>query len=134
MGVAGIAAQLLRKLRNLLHQHRHLPGEHRDLLLELGDACVLRRALSFELGDSLVPRGKLPLQLRNALVSPIAPHQPSIANLPADGKPLEIMEQSGSLTRPMPRPSSCPVNGYPETVRRRGLQDTKSAGLAALPP
>src|SRR6266542_3282079 len=72
--VAGVSTQLLRKLRDLLHQHRHLPAEHRDLLLELRDSRVLRCALRLERRDTSVLRGELSLQLRNPLVSPIARH------------------------------------------------------------
>src|SRR5713101_7288133 len=113
--VAAVSTQRLRKLRDLLHQHRHLPAEHRDLLLELRDSCVLRCALRLERRDASVPRGELSLQFRNALVSPIARHPPSIADLRADGKRHKIMEQSGSLTQPPLLGSSCPVNGYSRT-------------------
>ena len=131
--VARVSAELLRKLRNLLHQHRHLPREHRDLLLELGDPHVFRRTLRFErcdatvLGyvlnfercDAPVLRDELALQLGNALVSPITHHELFFADPPADGKLHEIMEQSGSLTRPPLSDSSCPLNGYPAEGRRR---------------
>src|SRR5713101_6832443 len=112
MGVARVLPELFGQLGDLLHQHGHLLSQHRDLLLELADAGVLRRALRFEHRDALVLRDELALQLENALVSPIARHMTSIADLGVDGKLHEIMEQSGSLTRTPFRPSSCPVNGY----------------------